>query len=412
MSDTDPNAAPAPARSPRAVHLRRAVGLALTLTALGLIAWATLQPGPGALNPRPIDLADRIANVFLFVPLGAGLALLGLGAARALVASLLLSCSVELIQLYLPGRDASLYDVLSNSLGAGLGALLWRTLAARPQHWRAHLAFTCTILLFTALGWLARPAVLPGEHLLQWQPPTGTGARWTGKLERLTADRAPVWMGFTRTGPLQQIVDGAPLYAQLRFGLSQPTPTPIFIWRTEAGEHALTLTTQNQDLELRVADRGSFWGLPAPSATWPGALTQLVPNDPYTLRIQLREGGACLSLDPLIARCGVGPRLARSWARIRLPKSFGPTQIALLDLLWFVGFGVFLMWWSPSMRWRITALSLVVAWVALLSAETALGPPTGGDLAALLFGATLGSLRAILRRARRTSPPPQAPPAP
>ncbi len=72
----------------------------------------------GAAHPSLLAF-DIVANVLLFVPLGA----LAPGR-RTLAAGLLLSVAIETTQALLPPRTPSLLDVLANSLGVTLGVLL------------------------------------------------------------------------------------------------------------------------------------------------------------------------------------------------------------------------------------------------------------------------------------------------
>ena len=77
-------------------------------------------------------LADGLANLALFVPLGFALGLLRYPPRRAVALATGLSVAVELAQFAIPGRDPSLSDVIFNSLGAAIGVGL-ASLAAR---WR------------------------------------------------------------------------------------------------------------------------------------------------------------------------------------------------------------------------------------------------------------------------------------
>lgn len=70
------------------------------------------------------SLADALANIALFVPLGAALRFGAFVPWRALLGVAALSLSVELVQFFVPGRDPSLGDVISNTIGAGLGGQL------------------------------------------------------------------------------------------------------------------------------------------------------------------------------------------------------------------------------------------------------------------------------------------------
>lgn len=84
----------------------------------------------------PGTLEDVVVNVAGFVPFGFALCALlrarlqslwaGLG---ALAGGLAVSLTIEFLQVFLPTRDSDLTDILTNTLGAGLGALLlvfWR----------------------------------------------------------------------------------------------------------------------------------------------------------------------------------------------------------------------------------------------------------------------------------------------
>ena len=115
------------------------VALAYTL----VIVFASLQPFSGwrappdevlrflAVWPRYITAGDVVLNIFAYLPLGvtlfAALRRRLPGAAAFVVATLLaalLSLGLESAQMFLPTRIASILDLLSNSAGAGIGALL------------------------------------------------------------------------------------------------------------------------------------------------------------------------------------------------------------------------------------------------------------------------------------------------
>ncbi len=80
---------------------------------------------------------EWLSNVVMFVPLGLLLTLL-LPARRrfgAVAISVLATCAIETVQLMLPGRTSSLWDIFANSLGGllgwGLGILLIHCVAVR-----------------------------------------------------------------------------------------------------------------------------------------------------------------------------------------------------------------------------------------------------------------------------------------
>jgi hypothetical protein len=116
-----------------APHLRRA-GWLITVAALVAIGFATLMPQPGpALGSHlcllcgPFGGVNSALNVILFVPLGLGLALSGLPAKRAIAAVFALSVLIETAQLLvIPGRYATVGDVITNTIGGALGFALGR----------------------------------------------------------------------------------------------------------------------------------------------------------------------------------------------------------------------------------------------------------------------------------------------
>lgn len=106
----------------------------------------------------PSDPADIVNNIVLFMPFGVGLAwLLTERQKRWTIALILtvmlgmsLSLSVELLQLFLPTRTSTPFDVLTNTLGAGLGAIL--ALGYRlTMRSRIHLVIALTSMIVFAM---------------------------------------------------------------------------------------------------------------------------------------------------------------------------------------------------------------------------------------------------------------------
>ncbi|WP_438354498.1 VanZ family protein [Microbacterium sp. CJ88] len=76
------------------------------------------------------------ANVLMFVPLGFLLTLLFRHPWYGTLLAVALSAGAEIAQIVIPARQATLRDVLANSLGAAIGALIaWVVvLASRRRH--------------------------------------------------------------------------------------------------------------------------------------------------------------------------------------------------------------------------------------------------------------------------------------
>ena len=88
-------------------------------------------PGLGFFGSGWIEF---VANIALFVPLGFLLSLVVRRPWVGALLGLLLSVSVELVQLVIPDRQATIRDVLSNAIGAAIGALLaWAIVLRRRR---------------------------------------------------------------------------------------------------------------------------------------------------------------------------------------------------------------------------------------------------------------------------------------
>lgn len=102
--------------------------LALTLTPFGS---RPSEPFSTCVACGPRGLADGILNLLLFVPLGCFLAWYSRASLASLVFGLLLSTAIELLQTIIPGRDPSLSDIIFNTAGTVVGALI----GLRPRVW-------------------------------------------------------------------------------------------------------------------------------------------------------------------------------------------------------------------------------------------------------------------------------------
>lgn len=162
---------------------------------------------------------DITTNIILFAPLGVGVAarVLRSGFRRrnlalltAILAGMLLSMSVELVQLFLPQRDPSLIDILSNTIGALAGGLVVRfygerMLVALPRRLGDEVGRPSTNVFGALLTiWIAWPLFLALAYagslqLDTWDPTArllvanevGGTRPWAGRVTDLHfADRA------------------------------------------------------------------------------------------------------------------------------------------------------------------------------------------------------------------------------
>jgi hypothetical protein len=186
------------------MRTRRIVGSVLASAGLVAILVLTLVP-----NPRQARVADQTPllclvcgesggadvalNLLLFIPLGTGLALLGWPWSRVVASCALLSLGVETLQYAAStGRDASLSDLLTNTMSGAMGAAAARRLSlllspdpllARRFSLIAAAAWL-GILAFTALS--MRPWAPAGRLRNYCTPSYPTSELFTGTARTMT----------------------------------------------------------------------------------------------------------------------------------------------------------------------------------------------------------------------------------
>lgn len=143
--------------------------------------------------------ADAFLNILLFIPLAAGLRLTGLTRWRAFASAVAATITVEALQIHvIAGRDASLGDVISNSLGAVVGILLvdnrLAIVAPEPvRAWRLSLCGAVAWLALVALGgWAMRPAFTAAQQWAEIAPDLYQVELFNGTVLRASVNGAPV----------------------------------------------------------------------------------------------------------------------------------------------------------------------------------------------------------------------------
>jgi glycopeptide antibiotics resistance protein len=182
---------------------------------------------------HPSDLSDVVGNVFLFMPLGFGIALRersstlqseSFGArqrqrrglnlyktlAVAAIASMMLSLGVEIVQVFLPARCSSWIDICTNTTGGFCGAFsyfCWTAIAPNQlQSFAKHVRRLLTIqnLAIVLSAWVVMTGLVSlslqqAAHLSNWNPSfplllgnEATGDRpWNGTISAVEiSDRA------------------------------------------------------------------------------------------------------------------------------------------------------------------------------------------------------------------------------
>ncbi|MBV9880310.1 MAG: VanZ family protein [Gemmatirosa sp.] len=420
---------------------------------VALIAFLTLRPvaavsyetfGHLCILCGSIGGADFVANVLLFVPLGAALVLAGLSWRRAALLGAAFSLGIETAQwLVIAGRFATLSDVLTNSTGTLVGATIatWRHEWLRPRRrvatWLAAAAAAGWLGVFGFSTWaLGRVPDASGEPPRISARTTTPGFGWFGgHVERATVKDLTV--DHRGTGPvIIQAPLGQAVQARVEGRGSQfrhELVPMLFVHAPGDTVPRLLIGQRGGDVVFRVALRASQLRLRSPDVSVRRVLLGRFERD-IRYSIDALAAGDSLSVDfKLTDRSQLPDRLWRRWGGpqrnvLHLKPTHGWSLLSPIPGLdsplapfataaWLVGLTLPLGYWSTWATWgppvsrrragRRTVLAVAGAVVAI-GIALAVFPPLGGfprsgwrEWSAALGGAALGALVAMAVRRRR-----------
>jgi len=393
---------------------QRQIGYRIAFAGLTLIAALTLLPEPeeaarAAATPvtcilcGDLGTVDFLLNVLLFIPLGAGLLLAGFSWRRTVVLAGILTCLIELLQMgVIAGRDASLGDVLANTLGGALGALLaaaWRGFVF-PTERRARrlaLAYALGLLwVWAGTAWALGPALPQGVRWYgAWAPEFDNFERFAGTPLLVTAGGEPLLPGpALDQRRLDDAVTANPSLA-FRAVLAGPTRglAPIGVIVDEWHRDVIFIGQDATDLSFGVRMRAAILKLRNPMAVLHRGLSAS-PGDTVeadgalrdgTFELSARDGGRLVTLRlPLSASWGWS--LVTPWA-----AGYGQ-EMTLLTALWVGGLvGVLAYWSSLSGRAGLAIVPVTVAgMLAVVPYGAGFPPAHWSEWVAALAGILLG----------------------
>jgi len=271
-----------------APHLRR-IGSVLTIGSVAAILFATLLPDSG----QPVDShlclvcgtlggVDSVLNVLLFFPLGVGLALSGIPWNRAVLTACVLSLAVETTQLFfIPGRDATLGDVLTNTVGGALGFAVARNAGIwlRPTPRIAAilaLAWCTAWLTIQAISSFAfAPSIPDSGYFGQIAPKLGNFAVFPGRV--LAARIDDVAITDTKLNDIdsvgRRLLGGASVAATVVPGGPTSDIAPIVRVADDEQREIVLLAQDEQSLLFGVRTRAAILRLRPPLFAMAGVFT-------------------------------------------------------------------------------------------------------------------------------------------
>ena len=390
-------------RSRRRIQVRRSAVAAFAL--LALVLFLTLSPEPpsegseagGCFWCGHFALADAILNLLLFLPIGFLLGLRHNGSALRTWAGLTaLAVAIEVTQLFLPGRFATLSDVLMNSAGAAIGIGLAR-------QWRRGPVFRgpTTDVLSIVAGTVAACLTLGSTLLLHPSlPESGWFGQWTpdlGHYEQYDGEVLDARIGEI-TVPGRRLDDPRAVRTRLRAGepivvsfVAGPEPfglAPVFSIYDGMEREILVLGARASDLVFRLRRRASDWRLRSPEALYPG--TAPSNGDTALVRLAVRDRSTCLEIPH--GDCLPFATPGRGWSLLLGAAQTNDVE-RIADAAWLGFLFIPLGYWLR--RRRTAAIGLAIGLAGLLGSALLAGEMTGLDWLVTGLGPILGLVGGI-----------------
>ncbi|HXE57213.1 MAG TPA: VanZ family protein [Gemmatimonadales bacterium] len=252
---------------------------------------------------------DVIQNVLLFLPLGWSLRQ-WTSARNALAAALVLTVAIELSQLaWLPGRDASVSDILSNLAGAWLGVRLargWRSLVLPGSRRSRALALgtlAAWLAVLGATGLALRPRLVTDVYHALWAHDLGGMDLFRGTvLAARVNDREVLDGPLPFTEVLRDALTSDSFLVTVRGTAGPPVtrPAPILSLYSEHQDLILAITQSPRGFQFRATNgmavarlKGQVVELPPPPGLHPGSPLTLragIVHRRYVLRAESGSG--------------------------------------------------------------------------------------------------------------------------
>jgi hypothetical protein len=399
----------APSRShahPPTRSLGSRTARAFIFIAAALVLVATLYPmesaGDGSNSLCLIcgerGLADAIVNVILFMPLGAAAALTGRSTLAALAIGAALSGSVEFAQIaIIPGRDASIGDLVFNTLGAAAGVAIVKT-----SGWWLGYNRTRASCLSLAAAFIATAIIASTGFLLVPQMPEGTYfVMWTPVLRHLDPYNAPVrsvTIGGDSIVPgriaeptevRELLRAGAPIRVVAAVAARTSRQAAMFAIYDDLKREVVLIGPNRDDLVFRVRMRSTSAWLDQPDLRVPGAWRNLTPGSDITVTVRRSGRNYCVGFGPQ-PPCTSGFSAGIGWALL-LRMEHWPTLLqSALNILWLGMLGFLVGFWARR-RWEsLCALSVFAATIVVLPAWVGLLPTPAHETLGALGGIGLG----------------------
>ena len=403
-------------------------GLGLAILGASAILVTTLTPSADAPGSTRVCVlcgdygsSDFALNILLFVPFGLGLGLLARRWSGVFTV-IAMTIAIELAQLSLvPGRDATLGDVMANSIGGAVGIALasrWRDFVF-PEERMRRILLGSAIAAWLLVDTLTAYSVLPAPTLAQYH---GQLARQLGKN--------PAYPGEIRVAAAGPVtipdwhMDAAPLRESLRradwirldVAPSGFTEWPASMLRVAdaSGTPILELGADRHRVVFGIRTGASVLHL-RPYHVSLSNVFRRNSFEPVAIQARWRNGEAIVQAQQVdgVAKTAVTFGPASGW-RLFMPwtvYSDNGDWERIADAVWMLILGFPLGFWSGVLglkaavrgNWKGTAIVTAVLAGGLILPSIAMGSPfpRTNDVIAAAVGVALGAYAAVSLQRRR-----------
>lgn len=392
------------ARVPR--RARRAGTLLAAASVLAIASLTLFPTGDRSAGPTLCllcgerGLADAILNVLMFVPLGVGLALRGATLRGVIVLGGAFTGGIEFLQALIPGRDASVSDLVFNTLGCVAGFALLRSVPAwadpPPERGRRLLAgaLAAPLLLLLAAGLLLGPRPSRDTYAGQWTAELGHLASYRGRVLAAHVGEVPVpsrQMAAESRRLRELLAGGAPIRVAAVAGPPVAGLAPIFSIYDDEDRQILLVGTQGEDAVFQYRTRGMALRMDRPGLRLRGAFRGVRAGDPLRIEVARRGRGFCVSVNAARS-CSVGYTVADTWGVfLALFALDGPAR-RLLGLAWLAALFVPAGYWLRTRHDALPAGAVVAAGLLVVPWAAGLLPTPPAEFLAAFAGVAAGAL--------------------
>jgi len=302
-----------------------------------LTAFLTLTPAGSAPSTiRPFCIlcgemggSDLVSNILLFAPAGLFLARRGVSVLAAVGIGLAISTGIEIAQIFIPGRFSTIRDIITNGLGAGVGALFYHVMAHGVRTGSRLVLASAAALPVAAVavtGWLMQPVSTDGAYFGHWVPERAHYAPWNGQVLALDVDGLPVRSGrLDGTDAVRSALEASrPVHLRFVQGDPPPSLSAIFHIVDDSRREILMVGVSRSDLVVRPRLRANVARFDFTDQRFTGFLREISAGDTVSLQVVTdHRGRSCVTAGHAEA-CAPYPSIGAAWQLIlwkgTLPK--------------------------------------------------------------------------------------------